>query len=189
MKGLLISLIVVLLVVLVYIDTLKTECNYEGFIGPVVEENSVADFQKEIDMTVGVLPPDTRLGLGLFTADTNIPAHLLSLKPSQPLNMLGAEPTEKCFSLNQEEDLKLGGSYMQRTNNYAHEYPDSCSAPRGELVRTFYASLPDGGTVGATIPKGLNLPPSTLKRNNNECPNHVPVLPLANREPLKSKTS
>lgn len=66
--------------------------------------------------------------------------------------------SERCYKLDLAEPLKRGGSYLQRTNNYQHSHPDSCSAPNHEFVGTFYK--PHEG-VGATPKTGLPLPPST----------------------------
>ncbi len=66
--------------------------------------------------------------------------------------------SERCYRMDMAEELKCGGSYLQRTNNYKHSHPDSCSAPNHEFVGTFYR--PHEG-VGATPKTGLPLPPST----------------------------
>jgi hypothetical protein len=66
--------------------------------------------------------------------------------------------SERCFRRDLGEQLKKTGSYLQRTNNYQHSYPDSCSAPNHEFVGTFYR--PQEG-VGSTPKSGLPLPPST----------------------------
>ena len=34
------------------------------------------------------------------------------------------------------------GNYSQMTNNYKHDYPDSCSSARGEFVLSFYKGRP-----------------------------------------------
>ncbi len=45
---------------------------------------------------------------------------------------------QACYKVDWANQLQLGGSYAQRTNNYQHGYPDSCSAPNHDLVLDFY---------------------------------------------------
>jgi hypothetical protein len=66
--------------------------------------------------------------------------------------------SERCFRRDMAEPLMVTGNYLQRTNNYKHSYPDSCSAPNHEFVGTFYR--PHEG-IGSTPKSGLPLPPST----------------------------
>jgi hypothetical protein len=54
-----------------------------------------------------------------------------------------------CWSQDRANELQLGGQYAQRTNNYRHAYPDSCSALRTEFVDSMYKPR-DG--VGMTPP-------------------------------------
>ena len=59
--------------------------------------------------------------------------------------------SETCYRSDIGESLKKTRNYLQRTNNYQHEYPDSCSAPNHEFVGTFYTpwngvgNKPEGG--------------------------------------------
>lgn len=55
-----------------------------------------------------------------------------------------------CFNGDQATSLEPGGQYVQRTNNYRHDYPDNCSAPLSEFVGSIYA--PKSGAVGTTVP-------------------------------------
>ena len=43
-----------------------------------------------------------------------------------------------CFKTDYEANTNLVGNYIQQTNNYPHRRPDSCSAPRTEMVNSFY---------------------------------------------------
>jgi hypothetical protein len=70
----------------------------------------------------------------------------------------GQMTSEKCYRTDIGESLKKTRNYLQRTNNYAHAHPDSCSAPNHEFVGTFYNPF-DG--VGRTPATGLPYPPST----------------------------
>lgn len=70
----------------------------------------------------------------------------------------GKMTSETCYRTDIGESLKKTRNYLQRTNNYEHVYPDSCSAPNHEFVGTFYT--PFNG-VGNTPASGANYPPST----------------------------
>jgi hypothetical protein len=48
--------------------------------------------------------------------------------------------SEACRLRDAALDLQLDGDYSQRTNNYPRKFPDSCSAPRHELLLNFYRS-------------------------------------------------
>ncbi len=48
--------------------------------------------------------------------------------------------SDVCRQMDASEDLKLNGDYSQRTNNYKRTFPDSCSAPRHEMLLDFYSS-------------------------------------------------
>ena len=48
--------------------------------------------------------------------------------------------SETCRLRDAALDLQLDGDYSQRTNNYPRKFPDSCSAPRHELLLNFYRS-------------------------------------------------
>ena len=89
------------------------------------------------------------------------PAHLLkdTIEITRPLNEFGTLTQQKCFEHDGHRLPEVLGSYLQRTNNYVHTYPDSCSAPFKELVGSFYA--PREGSIGAPIPVGATLPASS----------------------------
>jgi hypothetical protein len=67
----------------------------------------------------------------------------------------GKMTSEKCFRSDIGESLKKTRNYLQRTNNYKHMHPDSCSAPNHEFVGTFYTPF-DG--VGRYPLPGTNFP-------------------------------
>lgn len=46
--------------------------------------------------------------------------------------------SEQCYKVDYSRTLELS-SYAQRTNNYKHKIPDSCSAPNHDLILDFYA--------------------------------------------------
>ena len=91
------------------------------------------------------------------------PAHILKDKIpiTRPYNTFGTLTQQKCYEQDGNRVPEKLGDYAQRTNNYKHTYPDSCSAPFKELVGSFYA--PREGSIGAPIPAGLPNP------NSAEC--------------------
>ncbi len=50
----------------------------------------------------------------------------------------GGLTAKTCFKTDYEANTNLVGNYIQQTNNYPHRRPDSCSAPRTEMVNSFY---------------------------------------------------
>jgi len=69
------------------------------------------------------------------------------LTPSPGLTKLSAV---SCAASDNARQQELGGQYVQRTNNYKHDYPDHCSSLLSDFVGGFYA--PKEGSVGATVP-------------------------------------
>jgi len=89
------------------------------------------------------------------------PAHLLKdkIEMTRPFNELGTLTQQQCYEQDGHRIPEILGDYNQRTNNYPHTYPDSCSAPLKEVVGSFYA--PRQGAIGSPVPKGRKVPEST----------------------------
>ena len=90
--------------------------------------------------------PSTYLDLWEVPEDT-APANLKNGKPYQSLDLPSAIPAElsrvtakQCYEMDDSVKMEVlgGGNYRQCTNNYKRASPDSCSAPRHELITTFY---------------------------------------------------
>ena len=77
---------------------------------------------------------------------------------TEAMSNWGSMTSEQCFKTDLGESLKPTRNFLQRTNNYRHVHPDSCSAPNHEFVGTFYK--PKDG-VGRYPPTGLPYPAST----------------------------
>ena len=61
------------------------------------------------------------------------------LPDGKPEPRVAGGPTSfRCYGGDWANNLQLGGSYRQCTNNYPHAYPDSCSAPDHDLILNFY---------------------------------------------------
>ena len=89
------------------------------------------------------------------------PAHLLNptIESTRPYNEFGTLTQQQCYEQDGNRLADLLSDYNQRTNNYKHTYPDSCSAPFKELNGACYA--PREGSIGAPIPFGTKYPVSS----------------------------
>jgi hypothetical protein len=116
----------------------------EGFESPKVELNT----NKEATQ----LSPDYIEGG---------PAHILKdkIEITRPFNEMGILTQKQCYEQDGNRIPEILGDYNQRTNNYRHTYPDSCSAPLKEMVGSFYA--PRQGAIGSPVPKGNKVPESS----------------------------
>lgn len=117
----------------------------EGFESPIKEEPVPYTEPSRLS------PDDKKTG----------PAHLLkgTIEITRPYNMVGTLTAQRCYEQDGHVIPEKLGDYSQRTNNYVHTNPDSCSAPFKEMVGSFYA--PREGAIGAPVPVGSKAPYST----------------------------
>lgn len=59
------------------------------------------------------------------------------LKPTESTHVAVGPTAAKCYGIDYSHSLEMS-SYSQRTNNYQHKRPDSCSAPNQDLILGFY---------------------------------------------------
>ena len=59
------------------------------------------------------------------------------LKPTESTHVAVGPTAAKCYGIDYGNSLELS-SYSQRTNNYQHKRPDSCSAPNQDFILGFY---------------------------------------------------
>ena len=95
-----------------------------------------SDYKKGPD-SIGPLIADFHQGLPL--ADV--------LAPASGLTNMSAS---SCAAADKSRQEELGGQYVQRTNNYRHDYPDDCSSLMSDFVGGFYA--PKEGAIGSVVP-------------------------------------
>jgi hypothetical protein len=88
--------------------------------------------------------PSTHLDLW-EVPEATAPANLDKSKPYHSLDLESASDSRlstltagECYKLDSSVDAEILGNYHQKTNNYKRGTPDSCSAPRHELVGSFY---------------------------------------------------
>lgn len=66
--------------------------------------------------------------------------------PGKPEPRVAMGPTsQQCYEVDWTRGLERAGSYAQRTNNYKHGPPESCSAPNHDLILDFYKVEPIPG--------------------------------------------
>jgi len=92
------------------------------------------------------------------------PANILKdvIEVNRPFNVVGTLTQQQCYEQDGTRIPERLGDYTQRTNNYVHTYPDSCSSPFKELVGSFYA--PREGAIGSPVPSGVKGPRSAKCR-------------------------
>jgi hypothetical protein len=79
----------------------------------------------------------------LAPADINASYSLLNgVLPLKENVVRGGFNSQSCFEQNFQSRLEKTGNYIQRTNNYKHEDPESCSSPFQEFVGAYYKVEP-----------------------------------------------
>jgi len=84
--------------------------------------------------------PDNYDSPGLYEVGLKIKNYNLlnDTLQSYPCSRIAIGPTsQKCYSVDYANSLERS-SYAQRTNNYIHKSPESCSAPNHNLILDFY---------------------------------------------------
>jgi hypothetical protein len=61
------------------------------------------------------------------------------LLPDQPSSHPGNLTAESCYKNDFLAQTEKTGNYIQRTNNFRHAKPDSCTTPLTEFVNSFYS--------------------------------------------------
>lgn len=96
----------------------------EGF----TSEDSV---KGRVDSSADVIPADASL------EDPRQPYALLNGVLPEKMDK-GTLTAKTCYEKDFLAQSNKVGNYIQRTNNFPHAAPDSCSAPLTELVNSFY---------------------------------------------------
>jgi len=84
--------------------------------------------------------PGTLLNAGNYEGGLNLKNYELLddvLKPTESTHVAVGPTAAKCYGIDYSHSLEKS-SYAQRTNNYQHKRPDSCSAPNQDLILGFY---------------------------------------------------
>lgn len=66
-------------------------------------------------------------------------ALLNDYKKTKPTSETSSLTAESCYDKDFLAKTELTGNFIQRTNNFRHANPDSCTTPLTELVNTVYA--------------------------------------------------
>lgn len=65
-------------------------------------------------------------------------ALLSGVLPVKTNQVKGPLNSQSCYDHDFQTRLERTGNYIQRTNNYRHEDPESCTSPFQEFVTAFY---------------------------------------------------
>jgi hypothetical protein len=77
--------------------------------------------------------------VNLEPADTATSYSLLDgVLPLKEKQIAGGLNSETCFNSDFQKRLEPTRNYLQRTNNYRHKDPESCSSPYQEFVTAYY---------------------------------------------------
>lgn len=120
----------------IYMMRIKSSLRPEGFvdyIDPTISSGFAPD---------GVMPDIANFPTG----DQVLMKDSIKVQENRRLGTLTAAT---CAAQDRSRQMEVGGQYIQRTNNYRHEYPDSCSSPFTEFVDSIYEPA-DG--VGLVVP-------------------------------------
>ena len=122
----------------------------QGITTPVLEKWLPAP--ESLTKPSGTDCPNNLYSAGAYEAGVGKPYKSYDLlddwMKGKPEPRIAIGPTaEGCYKKDWATQLELGGSYTQRTNNYPHGYPDSCSAPNHDLVLDFYIPKPSNNSA------------------------------------------
>ena len=77
--------------------------------------------------------------VNLDPSDTNASYSLLDgVLPLKDIQNSGKLNSQTCYDVSFPNRLERTGNYLQRTNNYRHKNPDSCTSPKQEFVNAYY---------------------------------------------------
>lgn len=114
----------------------------EGFLGST-PQRTLQDWlpapeylTKKSDCDTGKPAPYTAELAGAYNGYTLLD----SLKPIAEPRVAAGPTSAQCYKKDYARTLERS-SFAQRTNNYIHGYPDSCSAPNHDLILDVYKPL------------------------------------------------
>ena len=82
--------------------------------------------------------PATVHGDAPIPGDKSADVLLKHLKAKDGQEQIGHIDSQKCYEIDFISANNRTGNYSQKTNNYKHVYPDSCSGTRQEIIGQFY---------------------------------------------------
>ena len=93
--------------------------------------------KEETDSPLTEYPPNGPHPAEVYTEH---PYHLLSDSKAAAPAALSNTNSRSCYETDFEQATSKTGNFIQRTNNYKRDYPDSCSGWNQELTMNFYQS-------------------------------------------------
>ncbi len=103
----------------------------EGFTVPRSEPSGFPEHNEDIEV------PPSRAGPANLGRDT---PYLLLEDRKETKDIIDVLSSQTCYETDFSKDLEKVGSYRQMTNNYKRGTPESCSAPRQDVIHSVYAS-------------------------------------------------
>jgi hypothetical protein len=113
---------------------------FEGFMSPILED--VPDAVQQRLVGASIMDEQTEKLL--------VSERLVPMNADESMAGSSRYTAERCFRADLSEQLRKTGNYAQRSNNYVHSHPDVCSAPRHELIGSFYQ--PHQGIASSPLP-------------------------------------
>jgi len=95
------------------------------------------------DCPATLMNADTYAGITGMYKNYDLVADYIPAKDG--LRIASGPTSQQCYEKDWTRGLEPAGSYAQRTNNYKHGTPDSCSAPNHDLILDFYKAKPSPG--------------------------------------------
>jgi hypothetical protein len=108
----------------------------EGFTVPRSEPSGFPEHSEVLDF------PPSMAGPANLTTDA---PYLLLEDRKETKDIIDVLSSQTCYETDFSKDLEKVGSYRQMTNNYKRGTPESCSAPRQDVIHSVYA--PGGITL------------------------------------------
>lgn len=93
---------------------------------------------KTYDAIISGEMPATVHGDAPIPGDKSADVLLKHLMAKDGQEQIGHIDSQKCYEIDYMSANNRAGNYTQRTNNYKHTYPDSCSGTRQEIIGQFY---------------------------------------------------
>ena len=82
--------------------------------------------------------PATVHGDAPLAGDKSADVLLKHLRAKDGQEQIGHIDSQKCYEIDFISANNRTGNFSQKTNNYKHVYPDSCSGTRQEIIGQFY---------------------------------------------------
>ena len=152
------GIVFLIVILLIYFLTKSLSSSYQGLDAPrmgrwwedlTIQPASMEGFQDEKKKSEAGHFPEYSETLNVPPSMAG-PANLMNERPyllledhtEQSADLIDQLSSERCYQTDFKQILEPVGNYRQMTNNFKRGHPDSCSAPRQEMVLSFYQADP-----------------------------------------------